>query len=166
MDLSAPPVKRYLAPSEFTADETWRLVEWCRNLGADEFAIDCLGTDPATAEKTRRRFEKVLKPFSRGEETRERMSGRTVDDLTRTTRVWELNEVTVAALIERLPAGLFQYEPWGDSWFEDPVIYREGRLMLGVLSHEAFGVLSLSQLESAQLAAAGFPSHESLPRIG
>ncbi len=160
------PVKRYLAPSEFTADETWRLVEWCRNLGADEFAIDCLGADAAAAKKARRQFEKGLKPFSRGEETRERMSGRTVDDLTRSTQLWELNQATAGALKHVLPAGIFQYEPWGDSWFEDPVIYREGRLMLGVLSHEAFGVLSLSELESAQLAAAGFPSHESLPRIG
>lgn len=160
------PVKRYLAPSEFTAEETWRLVEWCRNLGADEFAIDCLGTDATVAEKARHRFGKVLRPFSRGEETRERMSGRTVDDLKRSTELWELNQVTVGALTQVLPAGLFQYEPWGDSWFEDPVIYREGRLMLGVLSHEAFGVLCISELESAQLEAAGFPSHESLPRIG
>jgi hypothetical protein len=159
-------VKRYLAPSDITAEETWRLVEWCRKLGADEFAIDCLGTDAAAAEKARRRFEKVLKTFSRGEETRERMSGRTVDDLTRRTQLWELNQATAGTLKQVLPAGLFQYEPWGDSWFEDPVIYREGRLMLGVLSHEAFGVLSLSELESAQLEAAGFQSHESLPRIG
>jgi hypothetical protein len=38
-------VKRYLAPSEFTAEENWRLVEWCRDLFADEFAIDGLGTE-------------------------------------------------------------------------------------------------------------------------
>lgn len=94
------------------------------------------------------------------------MSGRTVDDLTRSTELWQLNQVSINALKQVLPAGLFQYEPWGDSWFEDPVVYREGRLMLGVLSHEAFGVLSISELESAQLAAAGFPSHESLPWIG
>lgn len=159
-------VKRYLAPSEFTADETWRLVEWCRSLGADEFTIDSHGADAAASKTARRPFEKVLKPFSRKAETRERMSGRTVDDLKRSTPLWELNQVTISALTQVLPAGLFQYEPWGDSWFEDPVIYREGRLMLGVLSHEAFGVLSISELESEQLQAAGFPNHQSLPRIG
>lgn len=159
-------VKRYLAPSEFSAQETWRLLEWCRKLGADEFTIDCLGPDPAVAQKARHRFEKVLKPFSRGNETRERMSGRTVDDLTRITELWELNQTTAGALKQVLPAGLFQYEPSDGSSFEDPVIYREGRLMLGVLSHEAFGVLCISTSESAQLEAAGFPSHESLPRIG
>lgn len=160
------PVKRYLAPSDFTPDETWRLVEWCRNLGADEFTIDCLGADPAVAERARHRLRKVLKSFSRASETRERMSGRTVDDLTRSTELWELNHVTIGALEKVLPAGLFQYEPSEDSWFEDPVVYRKGRLMLGVLSHEAFGVLCISDPEAAQLEAAGFPSHESLPRIG
>lgn len=159
-------VKRYLTPSEFTPNETWRLVEWCKSLGADEFTIDCLWTDAAVAQKAWRQFDMVLKPFSRGEETRERMSGRTVDDLTRRTDLWELNQVTVGALKQVLPAGLFQYEPWGDSWFEDPVIYRDARMMLGVLSHEAFAVLSITELESTQLLAAGFPSHESLPRIG
>jgi hypothetical protein len=38
--------------------------------------------------------------------------------------------------------------------------------MLGVLSHEAFAVLRITDLELAQLAAAGFPTHDSLPRIG
>jgi hypothetical protein len=159
-------VKRYLAPSEFSVEETWRLVGWCQSLGADEFTIDCLGADAAAAEKARHRLAKVIRPFSRGAETRERMSGRTVDDLTRGTELWKLNRVTIGALKLVLPAGLFQYEPSEDSWFGDPVIYREGRLMLGVLSHEAFGVLCISDRESAQLEAAGFPSHESLPRIG
>jgi len=46
------------------------------------------------------------------------------------------------------------------------VLYRDGDLMLGVLSHEAFAVLRVSDLEAAELASAGFISHDSLPRIG
>lgn len=158
-------VKRYIAPSDFTAEETWRLLEWCKNLGADEFTIDRLGPDPVAAEKRWRRFEKVVHAFSRGEKIRERMSGRTADDLTRSTVLWELNQRTKKALKEALPGGLLQYEPREDGWFEDPVIYRKGRLMLGILSHEAFAVLCVSDIESAQFAAAGFSSHDSLPRI-
>jgi hypothetical protein len=158
-------VKRYLASSDFSADETWRLLEWCNNLGADEFTIDRLGNDAVAAEKRWRRFEKVVRPFSREEKTRERMSGRTADDLTRNTELWELNDQTIGALKQALPGGLLQYEPREDGWFEDPIIYREGRLMLGILSHEAFAVLCISDLEFAQLAAAGFSSHDSLPRI-
>lgn len=160
------PVKRYLAPSDFTAAETWRLVEWCRNLGADEFTIDSLGTDGVVARKFWTRFEKAVNPFSRGEKIRERMSGPTADELTRSTEVWELNHSTIEALTKALPGGLLQYEPAEGGWFEDPVLYRDGRLMLGTLSHEAFAVLCISEPEFAQLEAAGFPSHDSLPRIG
>ncbi len=160
------PVKRYLAPSDFTAAETWRLVEWCRNLGANEFTIDSLGTDGVVARKFWARFEKAVNPFSRGEKIRERMSGPTADELTRSTQVWELNRSTIEALTKALPGGLLQYEPGEGGWFEDPVLYRDGRLLLGTLSHEAFAVLCISESEFVQLEAAGFPSHDSLPRIG
>ena len=158
-------VKRYLAPSDFTAAETWRLLAWCNDLGADEFTIDRHGPAAVAPEKRWRKFEKLVHPFSREKKTRERMSGRTADDLTRSTELWELNHRTINALKQALPGGLLQYEPREDGWFEDPVIYREGRLMLGILSHEAFAVLCISELESAQLTAAGFASHDSLPRI-
>jgi hypothetical protein len=111
-----------------------------------------------------RAFDEMVQPFSRGEGVRERMSGATADDLTRRTRLWELNGETIDALRRVLPDGLFGYAPAERGWFEDPVFYRDGRLMLGILSHEAFAVLRLSEPESAQLSAAGFASHESLPR--
>jgi hypothetical protein len=155
-----------LAPADFTAEESWRLVEWCREIGADEFTVDCAGSDARAEATTWQPFEKVANPFSRGEGTRERMSGATADDLTRSTRLWELNPVTFGALREALPSGLLSYDPEGRGWFEDPILYREGDLLLGVLSHEAFGVLRLSVLEALRLSEAGFPSHDSLPRVG
>jgi len=94
------------------------------------------------------------------------MSGATADDLTRSTHLWELNPVTVGALQQALPNGLLSYDPEGSGWFEDPILYREGNLLLGVLSHEAFAVLRLSVVESVRLATAGFPAHDSLPRMG
>ena len=159
-------VKRYLAPADFTAEESWRLVEWCREIGADEFTVDCVGSDARAEATIWQPFEKVANPFSRSEGTRERMSGPTADGLTRSTRLWELNPVTFGALREALPSGLLSYDPEGRGWFEDPILYREGDLLLGVLSHEAFAVLRLSALESVRLSAAGFPSHDSLPRVG
>jgi hypothetical protein len=159
-------VKRYLAPTDFSPAETWRLVEWSHALGADEFTIDCVGSDAREEAKVWRPFEKLVQPFSRGEKTRERMSGRTADDLTRSTRLWELNSVTIGALKHALPSGLLAYDPAGRGWFEDPIFYRDGALVLGVLSHEAFAVLRISVLESVRLSAAGFLSHDSLPRVG
>jgi hypothetical protein len=159
-------VQRYLAPSDFPVEETWRLVEWCRERGADEFTIDCLGSERLREPKVWRPFEKLVKPFSKGEMVRERMSGRTADELTRASKVWELNTTTIEALQRALAGGLLAYDPAEPGWFEDPVFYRDGRLMLGVLSHEAFAIMRLSEAESAELAAAGFPSHDSLPRVG
>lgn len=157
-------LQRFLTPIDFSADETWRLVQWCQSLGADEFTVDCLAPDAIAVPEVWRAFDEMVQPFARGEGVRERMSGATADDLTRRTRLWELNGETIEALRRLFPDGLFGYAPAERGWFEDPVFYRDGRLMLGILSHEAFAVLRLSEAESEQLSAAGFASHESLPR--
>ncbi|MFL5466667.1 MAG: hypothetical protein ACJ79N_06325 [Gemmatimonadaceae bacterium] len=159
-------VQKYLAPSDYSVEETWRLVEWCRGLGANEFTIDCLPADGHAGAKAWRSFEGLVQPYSRGDATRERMSGRTAHDLTRNTSLWELNDATLRALRLTLTAGFLGYDPTEEGSFEDPVIYRNGQLLLGVLSHEAFAVLRLSGPESVQLSEDGFPSHDSLPRVG
>ena len=159
-------VKRFLAPSDFTEADTWRLVEWCRSIGANEFTIDCLAADTQTEPAVWAAFARSLEPFRRYADTRERMSGPTADDLVRQTPLWELNRQTVGALKAALPRGLFGYDPAENGWFEDPIFYRGGHLILGVLSHEAFGVLRLSEAEAARLAAEGFKSHDALPRVG
>ena len=112
-----------------------------------------------------RPFEKKVHPFARGKAIRERMSGVTADDLTRATQLWELNHETIDALSDALPGGLLAYDPGEHGCFEDPVVYRDGHLFLGVLSHEAFAILRLAESEVDDLAAAGFPSHDSLPRV-
>jgi hypothetical protein len=159
-------VQRFLAPSDFSAAESWRLLRWCQSIGADEFTIDCVVANDVLWPKRWESFEKLIHRFYRGEQTRERMSGRTADDLTRPTKIWELNDATAAALTRALPGGLLAYDPSEESSFENPVIYRDGQLLLGVLSHEAFGVFRLSDDEAHQLREAGFPSHDSLPRAG
>ena len=160
------PVKRYLIPSDYSAADSWRLVEWCRKLGADEFTADCSSADDRAADILWRGFLSAVGPFSRAAERRERMSGPTADDMTRATELWSLTAESIDALEKAMPDGLFEYDPLRGAWLEDPIIYRRGELMLGVLSHEAFAVLRLSDHEVAQLAVAGFPTHDSLPRIG
>ena len=157
--------KRFLVPSEYSPADTWRLLDWCRELGADEFTIDYDSVDSVIVGKVWADFDAAVRGFNRGKKNRERMSGKTVDDLRRYTDVWQLNDETVRALTSALPSGLLQYDPQEDAWFEDPVFYRDGELMLGVLSHEAFGVLRIGESESSLLSAAGFPTHDSLPRI-
>jgi hypothetical protein len=157
--------KRFLVPSEYSPADTWRLLDWCRELGADEFTIDYRSVDSILVGKVWADFDMKVREFHRGKKNRERMSGKTVDDLRRYTDLWQLNDETIGALQSVLPAGLLQFDPQEDAWFEDPVFYRDGELMLGVLSHEAFGVLRLGDAEVSLLSAAGFPTHESVPRI-
>lgn len=159
-------IKRYIIPSDYSAPDAWRLVEWCRSVGADEFTIDFLSNDRSRAADRWEQFDELVRPLALGAAMRERMSGRTADELMRSTERWRLNDLSISALKEALPEGLFQYDPRQDGWFEDPIFYRDGELMLGVLSHEAFAVLRLAASESTELDAAGFPSHASLPRIG
>ena len=135
------------------------------SLGASEFTIDFLSSNPSRAADRRQLFDEVVGPLALGQAKRERMSGRTADDLSRPTERWTLNETSISVLKEGLSEGFFQYDPQ-DGWFEDPILYRDGELMLGVLSHEAFAVMRLTDSESQELEAAGFPSHDSLPRIG
>ena len=135
-------------------------------LGANEFTIDFLSNNPSRAADRWEQFDEVVRPLALGQAQRERMSGRTADDLSRPTERWTLNATSISALKEALAGGFLQYDPWQDGWFEDPILYRDGELMLGVLSHEAFAVLRLTDSELQELDAAHFPSHDSLPRIG
>lgn len=135
------------------------------SMGANEFTIDFSSTGPSHAGDRWEEFDEAVRPLALGEAIRERMSGRTADDLSRSTERWTLNETSIDALKDALVEGFFQYDPWQDGWFENPILYRDGELMLGVLSHEAFAVLRLTSPESQELDVAGFPSHESLPRI-
>ena len=159
-------IKRYLVPSDFTVADSWRLVEWCRGIGANEFTIDFLSTARTGAANRSEQFDEAVNRLSLGTAMRERMSGQTADDLVRPTERWRLSDESIGALRDALPGGIFEYDPLQDGWFEDPIFYRDGELVLGVLSHEAFAVLRLTPAEADELHAAGFRSYDSLPRIG
>jgi hypothetical protein len=111
-------------------------------------------------------FAHAVAPFTLGEHVRRLMSGRTVDDLIRPTELWTLNEPTIKALRDAFPLGFLQYYPADDGWLEDLVLYRDGELMLGAITHEGAAVLRVSPDESAAFTEAGFPSHDQLPYIG
>ena len=96
-------IKRYVVPSDYSSAESWRLVEWCKSIGADEFTIDLLAIDSAAANLGRLQFDEMVGPFSLGSAVRERMSGRTADDLTRPTERWALNQSSLGALNTVLP---------------------------------------------------------------
>jgi hypothetical protein len=70
---------------------------------------------------------------------------------TRATALWELNETTEAELLRNFSAGFLTYTPSGSSWCEDPSVFRNGELMLGIISHESEGVLRIRASEQLLL---------------
>jgi len=56
-----------------------------------------------------------------------------------------------------LADGLFTKPTYAnDGWLEDPTFYRDGAILLGVVSHEDEGFLNISTNELADLERLGF----------
>ena len=137
----------------------WRLVDWCLEAGADEFAVAGIGTGDSNAEAFRA-FDAVADPFRRPSQPRRHLSGPSASDLVFATDLWALNAITLLALRVAFPRGIFDYYPGADAWFEDVEIYRKGELLLGVITHEQEGVLRISNGERADLLSRGFVLRE------
>ena len=107
------------------------------------------------------RFENATRDFCLPKAKRRQLtaykSAAGSDDFIRPTELWRLNSKSFAVLPEFLPDGLFTYESSETGWFENPVFYRNGEFMLGVVSHENEGILRVTEAEKQILEVEGFP---------
>jgi hypothetical protein len=71
-------------------------------------------------------------------------------------RLWQLTDHSVAALRTFLPGGLFTNVVDPAGWLEDPIVYRNGEPMLGVVTHEQEGLLRATAEELRELETLGF----------
>jgi len=133
----------WLDAADFTPEETWRLLRWCQDQGADEFSVSFYDRDAGP-----------IKSFFRCRAKREIAHG--PPGWCDFVSLFHLNRESIAALQSILPSGLFQFT-CGDrtGWAEDPIVYRNGRLMLGIISHEGIAGLRISKREEASLATIG-----------
>ena len=81
-------------------------------------------------------------------------------DGTREVRRWTLCDESIAALLPFLARGVLHHAPAPDGWLDDLAVYRDGELLLGIVSHEREGVLRLRDDEHAAVAALGVRSDE------
>ena len=72
-------------------------------------------------------------------------------------KLWKLTSASLAALQAFLSEGIFTYQSDEDAWLEDLTLYRHGELMLGIVSHEAEGILRVTPEERQSLERDGFP---------
>ena len=98
-------------------------------------------------------LEGDLTPHSLGVLKREHLLAFSRSELVRATHVWRLNGETEAILRRTFTNGLFEY-PASESaggWVEDPLVYRDGELVFGIVSHESEGMLRLPEDEFSAL---------------
>jgi hypothetical protein len=150
------PSTRWFHRGDLTPAQTWQLVEYCASRGATDFTV-CLVTLEGSAAPNCVEAEAALRPFELPEAPRALMTVLAGQPRVQPTRLWRLVPEAVAALRPFLPEGLFDYPSadWDAGWLEDPTVYRAGTVMLGVVSHEGEGVLTLSPAEHAEVAALG-----------
>jgi hypothetical protein len=143
-------VNRHLFREDFTVEKGWRLIEWCLAHGATDFTVGGIVCENSSDEP--------LKPFDRAASTHKLPDARRrdLDPEIKSRELWELNSETVAALHLAFPIGVFDCFIKDFAWFEDLTIYRNGEVMLGIISHEGEGVIRLSGPEIDQLHADGF----------
>ena len=125
---------------DYSAAESWRLAEWCLERGAREFALSFFGPTDLPAG-TWDKFDIPLAPFA--------VDGSSADRFV-------LTPDSITALRYLLGDGLFTYERTAALWLEDPVLFRDGRPLLSVISHEGEAILELEPEDRASLDAAKF----------
>lgn len=108
--------------------KSWQLATWCKKHGANEWTISSV-TVRGAGTTLFERFEEAAQRFHLPKAKRRQLTARRKVD------------------------GLWNFT----SWFEDPVFYRNGEFMLGVVSHENEGLLRVTQVERRMLEAKGFP---------
>lgn len=148
---------RYVFEHSLHGERGPRLLRYLREHGADEFSITVMALEDTQAPFADA-FEDELGPYERPVATRRVLTAAKIGNLTRTVRLWSFNSASLARLLSFVDTGLFQWPAGPDGWLEDLTIYRHGKLVLGLVSHEHEGVLRLTQHEHEAVAALDIPS--------
>ena len=147
-----------ISAKDYDPDKSRQLMSWCQKHGADEWTI--------TATNARGReqdwpecLNEAIKPFRLPGAKRRSLSAQrpiSHNNFIRPTELCRLNSKSLSVLDELLPDGLFTYKVSGDGGVEDPIFYRRGEFMLGVVSHEHEGIVRVTKAEQRLLEAEGF----------
>jgi hypothetical protein len=151
-------VLRHIFGADVSPGETWRLLEWCQAHAAEEFTLDVMGFQGELSPLSDA-IEAALAPFARARVEREHLTALLGQAISRPTALWTLSEQSIGVLHQAFPDGLFTHPSCApEGWCEDVIVYRAGRLMLGIVSHEQEGLLQLSSVEAAAFDQLGIPT--------
>lgn len=143
----------FFTPALLGVKESWRLARWCAEHGADEFTVRVLC---AEGQGTRAdQFEDTFDDRFVATDLR-RVVTTAGDEPARHLRLWRLDEAALQALHAFLPDGLFTHRVDPHGWLEDPMLFRDGQLMLGVVTHQREGMVRVTTDELRELERIGF----------
>ena len=151
-------VQRFVR-DDLSPEQGWRLIEWCIERGGDEFSFRTLslGDSPDSHEP----LTNALASFHRGTPKRENMTTLAGEEARRPTDTWKLSTESAGVLRQHIADGLFVAPSYSMAgWFEDFTIYRRGKVMLGVVSHEGLVILCLTEQEHGEFSTLKVESHE------
>jgi hypothetical protein len=145
----------HIYANDYSPDQSWQLLQWCRRHGTEEWT---LSAKPGKKDRSRSfdYFQDTTEQFRLPLSERRQLTMSRRQAFVRPTPLWRLNSAAFVALQQFLPDGLFSYAAKRDGEFEDPVFYRSGELMLGIVSHEKEGVIRVTSEECRSLRAQGF----------
>ena len=106
--------------------------------------------------------DQTITSTAMAKQLRPHLSGTSADDFNRMTTLWSLDDASIAVCRRYFTAGLFMYPTgdWNFGCLEDPIFYRDGEIMFGIVTHEREGLLSLSPDEHAQVALLGIRTRD------
>ena len=149
----------HIFAEDYPPTQYWRLVEWCKQQGADEWTATAVRTQKGRKAHTKvfDRFETLTAPFRLANAPRRHLTCSRSNPFVRPLELWRLTSKSLDALKEFFPDGVFKDQTAGEGGYEDLILYRRGELMLGVVSHESEGVLRVTSEERQSLEREGFP---------
>ena len=147
---------QYVRAIDLSVERSWDLLRWCLADGATEFSLREMSfvghVDPVVQHANA-----TLASFRLPEQPRPRSVVYSGEPERQPVKLWRLNEQSISALSQLLANGLFT-EPTGsqNGWVEDPTVYRDSDIVLGVVSHEGEAFLNVSASEAEELMRLGF----------
>ena len=148
---------RYVTEDALRGDRGPRLLRYLLDNGANEFSITVMALQDTPAPFADA-FEDELGLFEHEPALRRVVIPAGSTEVTRLIRLWEFNQTTCERVLSFVDDGLFHWPAGPDGWLEDLMIFRDGELVLGLLSSEREGVLRLTQEEHVAVAALGITS--------
>ena len=150
----------FLRADDIDAENSWKLLEWCTEHGGAEFFVRRMSLE-GLAEPNIQRATDALAPFQLKPAIRQRTVVYENHLDSELTDLWSLSAESIRALRPLFSDGLFtspSYDKGG--WLEEPTVYRAGRVLLGVVSHEEEAFMDLSEPEVEELRVLGYRLRE------